>query len=73
VTKEQVLQVKNLVKVYQSRTQGEVKAVDNVSFSIGQHEGFYSRSPTGHLGAALYVTLGVWLGERDLCAYVFVD
>jgi ABC-2 type transport system ATP-binding protein len=38
MTEQPVLKIKNLTKIYKSRKQGEVKAVDDISFDIGRHE-----------------------------------
>ncbi|MBI3661221.1 ABC transporter ATP-binding protein [Candidatus Acetothermia bacterium] len=43
----QVLQVKNLTKIYRSRRQGEVKAVDNISFSVKKNEVVGLLGPNG--------------------------
>ena len=43
----QILQVKNLTKIYRSRRQGEVKAVDHISFSVKKHEVVGLLGPNG--------------------------
>jgi len=42
-----VLKVEDLVKIYRSRSQGEVKAVDKISFSVGRNEVVGLLGPNG--------------------------
>jgi len=44
---EVVLRVENLVKIYRNRSQGEVKAVDQISFSVGRNEVVGLLGPNG--------------------------
>jgi len=44
---ETILKVENLVKIYRSRSQGEVKAVDQISFSVGRNEVVGLLGPNG--------------------------
>jgi len=44
---EVVLQVEELKKIYRSRSQGEVKAVDKISFSVGRNEVVGLLGPNG--------------------------